>query len=43
MENKEFIRIDEAAAFLGLTRESMYNLIARKAMPHYKPNEKTLY
>lgn len=43
MENKEFIRIDEAAAFLGLTRESIYNLIAKKAIPHYKPNGKTLY
>lgn len=39
----EFIKIDAAADYLGVTKQHLYYLVAQKAIPHYKPNGKTLY
>ena len=43
MATKEFIKIDEAAEYLGMKRDYLYYLVAKKALPYYKPSGKTLY
>lgn len=41
--NKTFIGIDEAAAYLGVKKTSLYNKCYRKQIPHYKPNGGKIY
>lgn len=43
MENKTFIGIDEAAAYLGVKKTSLYNKCFRRQIPHYKPSGGKIY
>jgi excisionase family DNA binding protein len=37
------MRIDEAAAFTGLTKSTLYQLVFKKQIPHSKPTSKMLF
>ena len=40
---KEVLTLDEAAAFLGLSKSQIYRLTSTNAIPHYKPSGKYIY
>ena len=40
---KEVLTSDEAAAYMGIAKSSLYKLTMRKAIPHYKPMGKMCY
>ena len=35
---KEIFNFDEAAAYLNMSKSTLYKLTSRKEIPHYKPN-----
>lgn len=35
---KEIFNFDEAAAYLSMSKSTLYKLTAKKEIPHYKPN-----
>lgn len=35
---KEILNFDEAAAYLSMSKSTLYKLTAKKEIPHYKPN-----
>ena len=35
---KEIFNFDEAAAYLSMSKSTLYKLTSRKEIPHYKPN-----
>jgi excisionase family DNA binding protein len=37
------LNLEEAAAFLGYTKESLQELVYQGKIPHYKPNHKKIY
>lgn len=41
MATKEYYTIDEAAEYLGLTRDAIYQIVARKLITYTKPEEDT--
>lgn len=41
MGTKEYYTIDEAAEYLGLTRDAIYQIVARKLITYTKPEEDT--
>ena len=41
--NAEFIGIEEASKYLGLSKTYLYSLSQRGKIPHYKPNGKKIY
>lgn len=43
MLGKEVWTIEEVAIYTGLKVRFIYNLVARKNIPHYKPRGKMLY
>lgn len=43
MTEKTFMSIEEAAAYLGFKKESLYNKCARKQIPYYKPSNGKLF
>lgn len=43
MTEKTYMSIDEAAAYLGMAKTSLYNKCCRKQIPHYKPAGGKLY
>jgi len=42
-QNAEFLTIEETSNFLKIKSSSLYNLVYKKQIPHYKPNGKKLY
>lgn len=40
---KEFLTVDETAAYLGLSKSRVYKLAENKEVPTYKPNGKNLF
>ena len=42
-ENPEFFTIDEAATFLKLAKQTLYQLVSKKAIPHYKKNKRLYF
>ena len=40
---EEPLNIDQAARFLGLKKGTVYNMISRKALPHYKIGRRVLF
>lgn len=40
---KKILTLNEAANYLGVSRSNLYQLIHRRAIPHYKPNGKMIY
>lgn len=43
LSNKQALTIDEAAAFTGLSVNTIYKLTSTQEIPHYKPRGKMLY
>lgn len=41
--SKEFLTVDEAALFLGLSKSQIYKLTSARKIAAYKPNGKALY
>lgn len=41
--SKEFLTIDEAAAYLGFSKSRMYKMAEHKEITSYKPNGKNVY
>ena len=37
------LTVAEAAAFLGISKHTVYRLVQRRNLPHFKPTGKTLY
>ena len=42
-EEPEFFTIEEAAAFLKLAKQTLYQLVSKKAIPHYKRNKRLYF
>lgn len=42
-DSRTFMTADEAAAYLGFKKTSLYNKCARKQIPYYKPSAGKLY
>lgn len=40
---KKMLTLEEAARYLGVSKSNLYQLIHRRAIPHYKPNGKMVY
>ena len=40
---KEVLTFDEAAAFTGLSKSSLYKMTSHDTIPHYKPRGKLVY
>lgn len=40
---KEFLRFDETARYMGVSRSYLYKLTMWRRIPHYKPNGKMIY
>jgi excisionase family DNA binding protein len=40
MQNKKFLKLAEAARFIGVTKNYMYKLTHTKKIIHYKPSGK---
>jgi excisionase family DNA binding protein len=40
---KELLSLSEAAAFLGITKSTLYKKTHRKEIPFYKPTGKLIY
>lgn len=40
---KKVLTLEEAAMYLGITKNYLYQLVHRKAISYYKPNGKMLY
>ena len=40
---KEMLTLEEAAAFLGVSKSSLYKMTHARAIPYYKPNNKLVY
>ncbi len=40
---KKMLTLEEAAKHLGVSKNYLYQLIHRRAIPHYKPNGKMVY
>lgn len=40
---KKFLILDDAAAYLGLSKSYLYKLIAERKIKHYKPAGKKIY
>ena len=40
---KDFFTLDEAAAYLKVSKRQLYYLTASKQIPHYKPNGKLIF
>ncbi len=41
--NKPFLSTDEAAAFIGVSRSTLYKLTSARQIPHFKPAGKLMY
>ena len=41
--NKPFLSTDEAAAFIGVSRSTLYKLTSGQQIPHFKPTGKLCY
>ena len=39
----KFINLQQAADFLGITRNALYKLTSKKEIPYYKPTGKAIY
>jgi len=42
MINKNYLRVEEAAQYLGMTASSLYKLMQKKKISYYKPTGKNL-
>lgn len=42
-EEPEIFTIEEAAAFLKLAKQTVYQLVSKKAVPHYKRNKRLYF
>lgn len=40
--DQKYILVEEAAAYLRISKERLYNLISKKKVPHYKLGKKVL-
>ncbi len=40
---QEPLNIDQAARFVGLKKGTLYNMVSRKAIPHYKIGTRVLF
>lgn len=40
---KKMLTLEEAARYLSVSKSNLYQLIHRRAIPHYKPNGKMVY
>lgn len=40
---KKMLTVEEAARHMGIKKSYLYQLVHRKAIPHYKPNGKMVY
>ena len=40
---KKMLTVEEAARHMGVSKSNLYQLIHRRAIPHYKPNGKMVY
>lgn len=40
---KKMLTLEKAARYLGVSKSNLYQLIHRRAIPHYKPNGKMVY
>ena len=40
---KEILNFDEAAAYLNMSKSTLYKLTSKKEIPHYKPNRFVLF
>ncbi len=40
---QEPLDIDQAARFVGLKKGTLYNMVSRKAIPHYKLGNRVLF
>ena len=43
IQQKEFLTIEEASEFLGLSTSRLYKMTSNKEIPHYKPGGKKIY
>jgi len=43
MINKNYLRVEEAAQYLGMTASSLYKLMQKKKISYYKPTGKICY
>ncbi|MCM1022290.1 MAG: helix-turn-helix domain-containing protein [Muribaculaceae bacterium] len=43
MGQKELLTVEEAALYMGLTKNTLYKLTHNRQIPHYKPNGKMCY
>ncbi len=40
---EEPLNVDQAARFLGLKKGTVYNMVSRKVIPHYKVGSRVLF
>lgn len=43
METTKFLDIEEAAKYLGYSKNSLYQLARRRRIPYYKPGRKLFF
>lgn len=40
---KQLLTLEEAADYVGLSKDHLYKLTSQRLIPHYKPRGKTMY
>lgn len=43
LSNKEYLTLNEASLFLGISKSQLYKLTSLKLIRHYKPHGKLIY
>jgi len=43
MVDTEILTVDQVAKMLGRSKSTIYMMVFKKQIPHYKPNRKSLY
>lgn len=43
LSNKEYLTLNEASLFLGISKSQLYKLTSLKVIRHYKPHGKLIY
>jgi len=43
METTKFLNVEEAAKYLGVHKNSLYQLVRRHRIPYYKPGRKLFF
>lgn len=43
LEKKEILNLEEVSDYTGFSKQTLYNLVHRKEIPHYKPTGGKLF